>query len=73
MIDTLRSINRDLMNRYDKNPRKLEHQLMIANFLKYNDCFFRITIEDAFKILKELEISNCEETYITLVSFDNYN
>ena len=72
MIESLRKINTELMNKYNNNPRKLERQLMISNFLKHDDCFFRIKIEDAFKILKDLEISNYEETYIILVSYDNY-
>jgi len=73
MLEFLKSINTQLINKYQNNPRKLERQLMISNFLRHDDCFFRIPIEDAFKILKDLEISNYEETYINLVSFDKYN
>ena len=73
MIETLRDINKDLINKYYNNPRKLEKQLMISNFLKHDDCFFRLTIEDAFKVLKDLEITNYEETYISLISYDKYN
>lgn len=73
MLEFLKSINNQLINKYKNNPKKLERQLMIANFLKYDDCFFRISIEDSFKILKDLEISNYEETYIGLISYDKYN
>lgn len=73
MLEFLKGINVNLMNKYQNNPKKLERQLIISNFLKYDDCFFKISIEDAFKILKDLEISNYEETYINLVSFDKYN
>ena len=73
MIETLRDINKDLINKYYNNSRKLEKQLMISNFLKHDDCFFRLTIEDAFKVLKDLEITNYEETYISLISYDKYN
>lgn len=73
MLEFLKSINTQLINKYQNNPRKLEKQLMISNFLKHEDCFFRISIEDAFRILKDLEISNYEETYINLVSYDKYN
>ncbi len=73
MLEFLKSINTQLINKYQNNPRKLEKQLMISNFLRHEDCFFRISIEDAFRILKDLEISNYEETYINLVSYDKYN
>ena len=73
MIESLRNLNKELIKSYENNPKKLERQLMISNFLKHDDCFFRISIEDAFKILKELGISNYEEAYIDLVSYDNYN
>ena len=72
MIEHLRSLNSQLINKYHSNPKKLERQLMISNFLNHKDCFFRINIEDAFKILKDLGISNYEETYINLISFDEY-
>ena len=73
MIESLRNLNKELIKSCENNPKKLERQLMISNFLKHDDCFFRISIEDAFKILKELGISNYEEAYIDLVSYDNYN
>ena len=72
MLKFLRDINIKLMNKYEDDPKKLERQLMISNFLRYDDCFFRISVEDAFKILKDLDIMNYEETYINLVSFNNY-
>ena len=72
MIESLRNLNKQLINKYGDNSKKLERQLMIANFLKHDDCFFRISIEDAYKILKDLEIENDEETYIELVSYDKY-
>ena len=72
MLKFLRDINIKLINKYEDDPKKLERQLMISNFLRYDDCFFRISVEDAFKILKDLDIMNYEETYINLVSFNNY-
>ena len=73
MLDFLKKVNIELTKKYENNPEKLIKQLMIYNFLKYDDCFFKVTIEDAFSILKDLEISNYEETYINLVSYDKYN
>ena len=72
MLDHLKSINNKLLVKYENNPQKFEIQLMISNFLKHNDCFFRISIEDAFNILKNLEIVNYKETYMNLISYDKY-
>ena len=73
MLEFLKNINAKLINKYSENPQKLERQLIISNFLRYDDCFFKVSIEDAFNILKDLEIKDYEETYINLISYDKYN
>jgi len=73
MIESLRKINLKLIKQYENNPTKLKKQLIIFNFLKHNDCFFKISIEDSYNILKDLGISNYKETYIELISCNNFN
>ena len=73
MIEILKEINATLIEKYEDNPEKLEKQMLISNFLKHDDCFFKVSINDAFMILRDLEITNYEETYINLVAYDKYN
>ena len=72
MIDVLRDINNKLLIKYENDFKKFEKQLMISNILRYDKCFFKLSIEDAFNILKDLEISNYKEVYLKLISYNEY-
>ena len=72
MIEFLVNINQELIKKYEENPEKEQRQLIISNFLKQKNCFFKISIDDAFNILKDLEIANYEETYIKLIDYSEY-
>ena len=73
MLDSLKIMNNKLLVKYENNPKKFEKQLMISNFLKNDDCFFKVPIEVAFNILKDLEVENYKETYLNLVSYNKFN
>ncbi len=73
MIEPLREINQKLIIKYQNNKSKLDRQLLIFNLLKDNECFFKIKIEDAYNILKDLEIENYKECYKELISYAKYS
>ncbi len=72
MLEELRAINDDLIIKYKNEHNKLERQLMISNFLKQDRCFFKVSMEVAVSILRDLEISDPMETYLNLVSYKSY-
>ena len=72
MIDFLIDVNQELIKKYENNSEKQQKQLIISSFLKEKNCFFKISINDAYNILKDLEISNYEETYLKLVDYGEY-
>ena len=73
MLKKLIEINNSLIASYASDERKLERQFVISNLLKNDDCFFELPIEEAFGLLKDLGISDYEEIYLNLVSYENYN
>lgn len=68
----LRERNIELIKKYESDAIKLNHQYLIANLLKKDDCFFELKVEDALNLIKDLEYSNVEEIYLKLISYDNY-
>jgi len=72
MLDFLVNANKELIKKYENDFIKLQKQLIISNLLKQKNCFFKISIEDAYSILKDLEISNYEETYANIISYNEY-
>lgn len=64
--------NKELLEKYNNNQTLKEKQLIIARFLKNKNCFFNIRIEEAYNILKDLEIENYEEVYLELISYNTY-
>ncbi len=72
MIEELVKKNQELIKKYENNQRKLANQIMISKFLKHKRCFFDFSMEDSYNILKDLEVENIEETYIKLISYNNY-
>ena len=72
MLNSLKDINNKLLIKHKNNPEKFEKQLMISNFLKDNKYFFKISIEDAYNILMDLEIANYKDIYVSLISYNDY-
>ena len=71
MINLLINKNNELLKKYQSGEKR-EKQLIIAKFLKSKDCFFKVRIEEAYNILKDLEFDNYEEIYLNLISYDSY-
>ena len=66
-IQTLREKNNKLLNKDEKYQK-------IAQLLKYDDCFFRISIETAYKILEDLGYKDEKIPFIysDLISINQY-
>ena len=66
-IQTLREKNNTLLNKDEKYQK-------IAQLLKYDDCFFRISIETAYKILEDLGYKDEKIPFIysDLISINQY-
>ena len=66
-IQNLRERNNQLLNSDIKYQK-------IAKLLKYDDCFFRISIETAYEILSDLGYNNEEipSIYTSLISDKEY-
>lgn len=74
MIKKLRCLNKSLINKYQKDLELLKKQLLIEKILKDDECFFRIKIETAYSILKDLEIpsTDIDSVYMELIDEKNY-
>ena len=73
MLENLREQNNKLILKYQNNKKKLDKQLLISNILNNNECFFKLKVEVAYNILKDLEIENYKECYKKLVSYSKYS
>ena len=51
------------------NDEELKKQLLIKKILEEKDCFLKISIEDAYSILRDLKISeeDLKKVYIELI------
>ena len=69
MIEKLKSINKKLIDLNKNNDKELKKQLLIKKILEEKDCFLKISIEDAYSILRDLKISeeDLKTVYIKLI------
>ncbi len=69
MIEKLRDINEKLISLNKNNEKELKKQILIKKILKENDCFLKMSIENAYSILRDLKISeeNLKKVYLELV------
>lgn len=74
MIDKLRKINNDLIEKNKNNQEILKKQNLIHEMLDFDDLFFRINVEDAYGILRDLgfEENQLKEVYLELIDKKNY-
>ncbi len=57
MINELRKKNLELIEKFkDDHSEKLLKQKIIQKLLENNNCFFEISVEEAFAILADLEV-----------------
>lgn len=73
MLETLRKINLTLIDKDDLSQEELEKQLLIRKILSDKDCFFKISMETAYSILKDLGIQKdkVKEVYSELIDYTN--
>ena len=71
MLNKLREINKKLILESEKNNNSKENviQTVIQELLKNDRCFFDITMEESYRILKSLgfSIDESEEIYLKLL------
>lgn len=75
MLDKLRKINQKLIEKY-KNNQDYQNETMqkiISRLLMDDDCFFKISIEQAYAIFRELKINKeaFSEIYLQLTKPKN--
>lgn len=75
MIDELRKINNELINKNANDLEELKKQKIISELLKDDNCFFKIGIEVAYAILRDLGISEGELSvkYMDLIDAKHYD
>lgn len=60
MINKLRKLNNDLLNCYNIDSEEYHKQLQIKNMLIDDGCFYKIKIETAYSILRDLGIQESD-------------
>ena len=76
MLNNLRQKNNNLIRKFEleKNNDMLERHKLISVLLSRDDCFFKIPMDDALSILRDLGQNKEEslETYKHLTSFAEF-
>lgn len=73
MLNKLRELNNKILLKTTNNKVREKHEL-IKKILADDKCFFKINIETAYAILRELNIpeENLKTYYMNLISSTNY-
>lgn len=73
MIEKLQSINDNLIELNINDAEKLKKHQLIKKILADNKCFFKIEIEYAYSILRDLGIpeENIKNVYAELIDIKN--
>ena len=70
MLNKLRELNEKQLKKYEKEGdfKNITAQKIIKELLKPEDCFFKMTIEQAYTILRELgfDSKDYEKIYLQL-------
>lgn len=69
MIEKLRKINEDILNT-SKDESVLNKNRIIKTIMLDDNCFFKMSIEDAYAILRDLDIPESDVKYIYLKVID---
>lgn len=69
MIDKLKDINEQLILLNKDNKKELDKQLIIKKILEEKDCFLKMSIENAYGILRDLKIDEIDlrKVYMELI------
>lgn len=73
MINKLKTINENLLNEYKDDPEPHRRQELIKTILEEPNVFLKMSIETAYKILEDLEISPLDipKVYSDLIDAQN--
>lgn len=74
MIKKLKALNKKLINYYKDDNANLRKQLLIQKLLEEPECFFKMKIETAYALLKDLNIveEDIKKIYLELIDIKNY-
>lgn len=74
MVEKLRELNEKLINNYQDDTVNLEKQKLIKEILNEDKFIFKIDIETAYAILRDLTIKeeDLEKVYSELIDINNY-
>ena len=74
MVDRLKELNEKLINNYRDDTVNLEKQKLIKEILNEDKFIFKIDIETAYAILRDLTIKeeDLEKVYSELIDINNY-
>lgn len=74
MVEKLRGLNEKLINNYQDDTVNLEKQKLIKEILNEDKFIFKIDIETAYAILRDLTIKeeDLEKVYSELIDINNY-
>lgn len=69
MIDKIRKLNQQLLQINVSNLKELNKQKLIEKILSEKNCFLKMSIEDAYSILRDLKIpeDQIEDIYSNLI------
>ena len=69
MINKLKEINEQLIRINSNNNKELKKYLLIKEILNQDNCFFRMSIEQSYAILRDLRIpeKDLRNVYINLI------
>ena len=56
MIEKLQTLNKKLLKLYENDKEKKEKQILIQKILQEPNCFYKMDVETAYAILKDLKI-----------------
>lgn len=73
-LEDIRVRNKELIEKYKNDKDNLYRQNLIKKLLSDKECFFKISIEEAYSILTDLEYEEKElkDIYMNLVSYNNF-
>lgn len=74
MLDKLRDINENILRENINNKDIYDKHIIIKKLLSDDKCFFKINIEEAYALLRELNIQEDEikRIYLELIDSSNF-
>ena len=69
MINKLQLLNEEILKHNLNNKKEYDKHVMIKKILQEKDCFLKMSIEQAYAILRDLHIEeeNLQKVYMNLV------